>query len=98
GGGATDRLIGVALVPEDDDVLLATRNGKAIRFSATDVRQFQSRTSTGVRGISLKDGDEVISLSILRGFKATTEERDAYLRAAPWKEKDEEPTLSPERM
>jgi len=95
---ATDRLIGVALLTEDDDVLLATRNGKAIRFCATDVREFQSRTSTGVRGISLKGGDEVISLSILGGFAATTEERDAYLRAAPWKEREEEPALPAERM
>jgi len=96
---ATDRLIGVALVTEEEDVLLATRNGKAIRFSATDVREFQSRTSTGVRGISLLGGDEVISLSILRGFAATTDERDAYLRAAPWKEERAgDATLPPERM
>jgi DNA gyrase subunit A len=95
---ATDRLIGVALLTEDDDVLLATREGKAIRFEATAVREFQSRTSTGVRGITLRDKDEVISLSILKGFPATTEERDAYLRAAPWKENENEPTLSPERM
>ena len=98
-GDATDRLIGVALLTEEDDVLLATRGGKAIRFAATDVREFQSRTATGVRGISLADGDEVISLSILKGFTATTEERDAYLRAAPWKEdKAGEPTLAAERM
>ena len=95
---ATDRLIGVALLSETDDVLLATKEGKAIRFEATAVREFQSRTSTGVRGISLKPGDEVISLSILGGFDATTEERDAYLRAAPWKENENAPTLSPERM
>jgi len=95
---ASDRLIGVALLTEEDDVLLATRHGKAIRFEATAVREFQSRTSTGVRGITLKDGDEVISLSILRGFDATTEERDAYLRAAAWKENGAEPTLTPERM
>ncbi|MDB5699672.1 MAG: gyrA [Alphaproteobacteria bacterium] len=96
---ATDRLIGVALLTADEDVLLATRNGKAIRFSATDVREFQSRTSTGVRGISLLGDDEVISLSILRGFAATTEERDAYLRAAPWKEERAgDATLPPERM
>jgi DNA gyrase subunit A len=95
---ATDRLVGVALLTEEDDVLLATRAGKAIRFAATDVREFQSRTSTGVRGISLQNGDEVISLSILGRFCATTEERDAYLRAAPWKETDNEPTLPPERM
>ncbi|HEV2747858.1 MAG TPA: DNA gyrase C-terminal beta-propeller domain-containing protein, partial [Allosphingosinicella sp.] len=95
---ATDRLIGVALLTEDDDVLLATREGKAIRFEATAVREFQSRTSTGVRGISLRKGDEVISLSILKGFPATTEERDAYLRAAPWKENENEPSLTAERM
>ena len=95
---ATDRLIGVALLTEEDDVLLATRNGKAIRFEATAVREFQSRTSTGVRGITLKGDDEVISLSILRGFAATTEEREAYLRAAPWKDNENEPTLDAERM
>ena len=96
--GSDDRLIGVALLTEEDDVLLATRQGKAIRFEATAVREFQSRTSTGVRGVTLKDGDEVISLSILRGFAASTDEREAYLRAAPWKENENAPTLPPERM
>ncbi|HEX8402282.1 MAG TPA: DNA gyrase subunit A [Allosphingosinicella sp.] len=95
---ATDRLIGVALLGEGDDVLLATRLGKAIRFEATAVREFQSRTSTGVRGITLRDGDEVISLSILQGFQASPEEREAYLRAAAWKENENEATLPPERM
>jgi DNA gyrase subunit A len=98
-----DRLIGVSLLTEEDDVLLATRNGKAIRFAATDVREFQSRTASGVRGARMTGDDEVISLSILKGFDASTEERDAYLRAAPWKEPKEgqprpEPTLPPERM
>jgi len=96
--GSDDRLIGVVLLTETDDVLLATRQGKAIRFAATDVREFQSRTATGVRGISLARGDEVISLSILAGFDATTDERDAYLRAAAWKSEPGEPTLSAERM
>ena len=95
---ATDHLIGVALLTESDDVLLATRAGRAIRFASTDVREFQSRTSTGVRGIALKDGDAVISLSILRGFDATTEERDAYLRAAPWKDNSAAATLDTARM
>ena len=94
----TDRLIGVALLTEEDDVLLATRQGKAIRFMGTDVREFQSRTATGVRGMTLKGDDEVISLSILHRSGATTEERDAYLRAAPWKENQNEPTLPPERI
>jgi DNA gyrase subunit A len=98
GEESSDRLIGVALLTESDDVLLATRAGKAIRFSATDVREFQSRTSTGVRGISLGQDDAVISLSILGAFAADTEEREAYLRAAPWKEGERDVTLSPERM
>jgi DNA gyrase subunit A len=95
--GSEDRLIGVALLTEEDDVLLATRQGKAIRFAATDVREFQSRTATGVRGMTLKDDDEVISLSILKGFDATPDEREAYLRAAAWKGNEAESTLPAER-
>jgi DNA gyrase subunit A len=95
----TDRLIGVSLLTEGDDVLLATRNGKAIRFKATDVREFQSRTSTGVRGVRLAAGDEVISMSILHRVGTTQEEREAYLRFAPWKgEKYGECSLSQERI
>jgi DNA gyrase subunit A len=98
-GDSTDRLIGVELLTEDDDVLLATRNGKAIRFKATDVREFQSRTSTGVRGIRLLESDQVISMSILRRVGTAQEEREAYLRFAPWKgEKDGECSLSADRM
>ena len=96
--GSDDRLIGVSLLTEADDVLLATRNGRAIRFSATDVREFQSRDSTGVRGARLLGDDELISLSVLRGFEANPQEREEYLRAAPWKEGDREVTLPPERM
>lgn len=89
--GSDDRLIGVALLSEEDDVLLATRQGKAIRFQATDVREFQSRTSTGVRGMTLKGDDEVISLSVLHRSGADQEQREEYLRFAPWKpEKDGE--------
>ena len=93
-----DRLIGVALLDESDDVLLATRQGKAIRFAGDDVREFQSRNSTGVRGMRLADGDEVISLSILHRVGTTMDEREAYLRAAPWKDNENEPTLPGERM
>jgi len=85
GDESTDRLIGVALCHESQDVLLAARSGKAIRFEVTAVREFQSRTSTGVRGMDLDSGDEVISLSILRRVGTTTEERDLYLKSAPWK-------------
>ncbi len=93
-----DRLIGVALLDESDDVLLATRQGKAIRFAGDDVREFQSRNSTGVRGMRLSAGDEVISLSILHKVGTTSDEREAYLRAAPWKDNENEPTLPAERM
>lgn len=93
-----DKLIGVALLNEEDDVFLATRNGKAIRFAAKDVREFQSRTSRGVRGINLKGDDEVISLSVLSSFDTCPEEREAYLKAANWKDNDSEITLSPERQ
>jgi DNA gyrase subunit A len=95
----TDRLLGVELLTEEDDVLLATRNGKAIRFKSTDVREFQSRSSTGVRGIRLKDGDQVISMSILRRVGTTQEEREAYLKCPPWRDREDvECTLSPERF
>ncbi|MBB4839117.1 DNA gyrase subunit A [Sphingomonas kyeonggiensis] len=99
GEDADDRLIGVALLEEGDDVLLATRQGRAIRFAADDVREFQSRNSTGVRGMKLAEGDEVISLSILHRVGTTSEEREAYLRFAPWKaEKEGQPDLAPERF
>ena len=94
-----DRLIGVALLTEEDDVLLATRQGKAIRFKGDDVREFQSRTATGVRGMTLKGDDEVISLSILHRSGASTEEREEYLRHAPWKERRPDlPPLPPREM
>ena len=97
-GDPTDRLIGVELLTEDDDVLLATRNGKAIRFKATDVREFQSRTSTGVRGVRLLAGDEVISMSILHRVGTTRRSARPISRFAPWKgEKEGECTLSADR-
>jgi DNA gyrase subunit A len=77
------RLIGVQAVRDSDDVLLSTRLGRAIRFSVADeLRVFAGRTSTGVRGIRLAEGDEVISLSVLRHVEASPEERAAYLKAA----------------
>ena len=99
GDDADDKLIGVELLTPQDDVLLASRGGKAIRFAADDIREFQSRASTGVRAMKLAKGDEVISLSILGRVGTTPEEREDYLRFAPWKpEKEGEPALSPERL
>ncbi|MGH6707232.1 MAG: DNA gyrase C-terminal beta-propeller domain-containing protein, partial [Sphingomicrobium sp.] len=79
------------------DVLLATRNGKAIRFRSTDVREFQSRASMGVRGVRLLDDDHVISMSILRRVGTTPEEREAYLKCPAWREKDTECALPSDR-
>ena len=94
-----DRLIGVALLNEKDDVLLATREGKAIRFAGDDVREFQSRNSTGVRGMTLKGDDEVISLSILHRVGTTQEEREDYLRFAAWKpDREGTPTMDADRF
>ncbi len=97
--GSDDRLIGVALLEVSDDVLLATRQGKAIRFAGDDVREFTSRTSTGVRGMKLRPDDEVVSLSILHRVGTDAEEREQYIKFAPWKaEKEGEPELDPARF
>ena len=77
-----DKLINVRICHEDNDIMLAARNGKCIRFPVTDVRVFVGRNSTGVRGIKLAEGDEVISMSILLHSDATSEERDEYARIA----------------
>jgi DNA gyrase subunit A len=82
GEDADDRLIAVAPCSEANDVLLATRNGKAIRFSVDDVRVFTGRSSVGVRGIRLLGDDAVISMSILRHEAISPETRDAYLKLA----------------
>lgn len=81
--GKDENLVSVRICKEDEDVLLATRKGKAIRFPVTDVRVFTGRTSTGVRGIKLKEkGDEVISMSILKHIDLSADERNAYLKSA----------------
>ena len=77
-----DKLINVRICHEDNDIMLAARSGKCIRFPVTDVRVFVGRNSTGVRGIKLAEGDEVISMSILLHSDATSEERDEYARIA----------------
>ena len=85
---AGDCLIGVLPCTDANDVLLATRAGKAIRFHVADVRVFRGRDSMGVRGIRLQTGDEVVAMSVLSHVQyqdvAGTDmsERDVYLRQA----------------
>ncbi|MHA1539439.1 MAG: DNA gyrase subunit A [Alphaproteobacteria bacterium] len=78
--GSDETLIGVVPCDEDMDIMLATRRGKCIRFPVTKVRVFNSRNSTGVRGIRLAEGDNVVSMNKLPHSDATAEERDNFLR------------------
>ncbi|KCZ47619.1 MULTISPECIES: DNA gyrase subunit A [unclassified Hyphomonas] len=79
---ADDGIVSVKICSEKDDILLTTALGQCIRFQVTDVRVFAGRNSTGVRGIRLADGDEVISMGILRHVDVTSEEARAYLKHA----------------
>lgn len=81
--GDNENLVSVKICTEDEDVMLATKLGKAIRFPVNDIRVFSGRTSTGVRGVKMKDkNDEVISMSVLKHVDVTPDERNAYLKAA----------------
>jgi DNA gyrase subunit A len=96
--GSGDRLIGVQLLTEDQEIFLASDSGKAIRFSATDARETKSRTGIGVRGMSLRKGGKVVSMAVLDPLTADMETREAYLRAAAWKNNDAVPTLPAEQV
>jgi DNA gyrase subunit A len=87
-----DSLIGVQTAREGDGVLLATRQGKCLRFvaDADTLRVFAGRDSTGVRGIRLAEGDAVIALAVLRHVEASPDERAAYLKAASAKRRSGE--------
>jgi DNA gyrase subunit A len=73
-------LVNARICDEDDDVMLVTASGRAIRFHTTDVRVFKGRDSTGVRGVRLGEGDRVVSMAVIRHFEATPEERATYLK------------------
>ncbi|OWU83535.1 DNA gyrase subunit A [Oceanicola sp. 22II-s10i] len=73
-------LVNARIASEDDDMMLVTESGRAIRFPTTDVRVFKGRDSTGVRGIRLQDGDQVVSMSVIRHFEADPQQRAAYLK------------------
>jgi DNA gyrase subunit A len=103
-----EKLVSVKIAAPDEDIILSSRLGKAIRFPVDEIRVFSGRTSTGVRGIKLADGDELISMSVLKHVDATPEERNAFLKMAnKLRGADEdgvemedggEVTLSPERL
>ncbi len=103
-------MVNARICSEDDDVMLITNSGRAIRFQTTDVRVFKGRKSTGVRGIKLNGDDTVVSMSVIRHFEAASDERAAYLKmrravagladdaeGAADDEADPNATISPER-
>ena len=93
-----DSIIGVGLCDPRNDVLLTTALGRAIRFEVGEVRVFAGRESTGVRGIRLAEGDQVLSMAILHGVDATPAERAGYLkyeRARIKSESDEGDDVAP---
>jgi DNA gyrase subunit A len=75
-----DQIANVEICSNADDVLLTTALGQCIRFCVDDVRVFKGRDSTGVRGIKLEEGDQVISMAIIRHVDATAEERVAFIK------------------
>jgi DNA gyrase subunit A len=75
-----DGIVGVQICTEDDDILLTTANGQCVRFRTTDVRVFKGRDSTGVRGVTLQDGDHVIGMAVLRHIDVATKEVSDYFR------------------
>jgi len=94
-----DHIVGVEICNPQQDVLLTSRDGQAIRFPTTDVRVFKGRDSAGVRGIKLGKDDELISLTILNHIEAEASERAAYVRQANMVRRggaDYEPDIEPE--
>jgi DNA gyrase subunit A len=85
-----DRLIGAEVCDDSHDIILAASGGRAIRFPVEAVRVFKSRSSEGVNGMDLEDGDGVISMSVIDHVEATTEERDEYLRVSGYRRRQGE--------
>ncbi|WP_306114388.1 MULTISPECIES: DNA gyrase subunit A [unclassified Roseovarius] len=106
---AKTKLINARICSDEEDVMLVTKSGRAIRFPTTEVRVFNSRSSVGVRGVKLSGDDEVVSMSVIRHFVATPDERAAYLKmrrqqagaedeAAPDEEGNADAAISQERF
>ena len=60
-----DKIVGVKICKDDQDIILSTKFGKCIRFKAKKLRVFKGRSSKGIRGINLHDKDTIVSLSII---------------------------------
>ena len=78
----TDSIAGIKIIEDDDDFLLSTEKGKSLRVQSTKLRLFKGRSSKGIKGISLKKDDKIISLSILKNVKISSDEARAYIKAS----------------
>jgi DNA gyrase subunit A len=85
-----DELVAVAACSEKDDVFLSLRGGRCIRFPVSEVRVFQSRNSTGIKGIKVGKGDKVISMSIINHTDADAETRMSYLKMSKAARREED--------
>ncbi len=77
-----DSIVGIKIIEDDDDFLLSTEKGKSLRVQSTKLRLFKGRSSKGIKGISLKKDDKIISLSILKSVKISSDEARAYIKAS----------------
>ena len=66
---SNDKIVGVKICNDDQDIMLSTRNGKSIRFECKKLRTFKGRSSKGIKGINLAPKDEIVSLSIIDQYK-----------------------------
>jgi len=86
-----DSIVGIKIIGDDDDFLLSTEKGKSLRVQSTKLRLFKGRSSKGIRGMSLKKDDKIISLSILKSVKISSEEARAYIKASRLEKDIDEP-------
>ena len=63
---SNDKIVGVKICKDDEDIILSTKTGKCIRFEAKKLRIFKGRSSKGIRGINLSEHDSIVSLSIIK--------------------------------
>ncbi len=84
-----EELIAVSSCRDEDDVFLTLKSGRCIRFKVDEVRVFQSRNSTGIRGIKVDSGDTVISMSIIAHNELDNDTKYAYLKASKAKRRVE---------
>ena len=74
-----DKIVGVEICKDDQNIMLSTKNGKCIRFESKKLRIFKGRSSKGIKGLELAPNDEIVSLSIIDHVKnkkdSKTEER-----------------------